>query len=168
MLMKIHLAQRRTGRHPAQSRSTFGRNGLDGFCMGGSLFGGPADGVRHDPCCAGECDADGVAGPDEMLVWTEEEFGNPVQDLEAENLGRDQARCEPGHDARKDGCCSKKEADGCDIEPEHLRGREPFRNPAQQAWHVENVADTERDRREAVETPEWRPRGGAQHLPGWE
>jgi len=49
--------------------------------MGWRSFGSPADGVRDDPWCAGEGDANGVAGPVEMVVWGGEELRKPDHNL---------------------------------------------------------------------------------------
>ena len=120
------------------------------------MSGGAGEGVRDGPGCADHCDVDGVAGPVEVTAGIGDEEGNPDQDFEAENFCCKQARGEGREDAGEDGCGGEEEADGGDVCPEELRGREPFGDPGEQTGHGNDVADAEGDGAEAVEAGEER------------
>jgi hypothetical protein len=114
-----------------------------GFDMGGCCFGGLADRVGHYPCCAGDGDADAVARPIEVIVRIGVEIRNPEEQFEDHDLCGEQARRERSHDAGEDGNGGPEKAQRCGIGPEHPGRRQPSRDRAQQAGHVNDVDDAE-------------------------
>jgi len=131
------------------------------FCGGfggcGRSFGGLTDGVGDGPCCAGDGDADGVARPIEVIALPGEDLRNPEKKLEDHDLGSEQARRERGQDAGEDGHGGPEKAQRSGVGPEHPGRRQPTRDRAQQAGHVNDVDDSERNGAYAEEEHEEGP-----------
>ena len=100
-----------------------------------------ADGVGDDPTGAGQRDADRVARPIEVVAWCGGEIRNPDQQFEDHDLRSEEARGKRRHDAGEDGDGGSEKAHGGGVGPEHLGRRQPSRDPAQQAGHVNDVGD---------------------------
>src|SRR6202041_1851760 len=96
-----------------------------------------------DPTGTRQSDADRVAGPIEVIAWPGGEIRGPDQQLEDHDLRGEEARGKRRHDAGEDGYGGPEKAQGGGIGPEHLGRRQPTRDPAQQAGHVNDVDDAE-------------------------
>ena len=116
-----------------------------------------ADGVGDDPTGAGQSDADRVAGPIEVIAWPGGQIRNPDQQLEDHDLRGEEARGQRSLDAGEDGYGGPEKAQGGGISPEHLGRRQPTRDPAQQAGHVNDVDDAEGNRANTEEEYEEGP-----------
>src|SRR5580658_6208657 len=99
--------------------------------------------VGDDPGGAGQGDANGIAGPIEVIITAAREIRNPDQQLEYHDLGGEEACGQWRHDASKDGDSGPEKAHSGCIGPEHLGRWQPPWDPTQQAGHVNNVNDAE-------------------------
>jgi len=119
--------------------ASFGR----GFRGDGFEFCRGADGVGDDPSGAGDGDADGIGGPVEVVFGGGCEIWNPEQQLEDQDLRREQACGERRLDAGEDGYSGAEKAQRGGVGPEHSGRRQPTRDRVQQAGHVFYVDDAE-------------------------
>src|ERR1700734_2359596 len=95
-----------------------------------------------------------------MVVGSGEEFGDPDEELEADDHGGEQACGEAGEDAGKDGGGGQQEADGGGDGPEHLTGGNPCGDPGGYSLEVNDVIQTKRDGADAIEAADGGSAGG--------
>ena len=78
-----------------------------------------------------------------MIVGCAMEIRNPDEQFEDHDLRGKEARGKRRHDTAEDGDSGPEKAQGGGIGPEHPGRRQPTRDPAQQAGHVNDVDDAE-------------------------